>query len=119
MSMFSFSGGYVPARDLDAAAKWYAQVFGCESAESSDDSGERTLTLQFSEEDTGLMLCPSATSPANDLPPIIYTSKAAKANDLLVKRGVMVGPVQQDAQGTNFFEVRDCDGNLLEVSEEP
>jgi predicted enzyme related to lactoylglutathione lyase len=116
--MFSFSGGYVPVRDLDAAAKWYAQAFGCRYSEFTDDDGQRTLLLQFFEEDMGLMLG-SATCPPNDLPPIIYADKAEKANEYLSRRGVFTGPVQKDAQGTKFFEIRDCDGNLLEVSEEP
>jgi predicted enzyme related to lactoylglutathione lyase len=119
MSLFNFSGGYVPVRDLDAAAKWYAQTFGCRYSESTDDDGQRTIVPKFYDVDPGFMLGPSAAYDAPDPLPIIYTDKATKANDYLTRKGVMVGPVQQDSQGTNFFEIRDCEGNLLEVSEEP
>ena len=118
MSRFSFSGGYVPVRDLDAAARWYAQTLGCRFSESSDDEGQRTIDLYFDEDDPGMTLGP-LSYPPNDTPPILYTNNAAKANDYLSRKNVLADPVQQDAQGTKFFEIRDCDGNVLEISEEP
>jgi len=117
--MFSFTGGYVPVRDLDAAAKWYAQAFGCKFANSTDDDAQRTIVLQLDDDDLGFMLGPAATYPPNDLPPIIFTDRATKANEHLTRKGVLAGPIQQDEQGTKFFEIRDCDGNVIEVSEEP
>src|SRR5947207_14138467 len=39
--------------------------------------------------------------------------------DFLVSRGVNVGDIQQDGQGTHFFEMRDLEGNVIEISEEP
>ncbi len=119
MSLFSFTGGYVPIRDLDAAARWYSQTFGCRYSEAVDEDGERTINLYYDKEDLlGLMLAPT-TYPPNDVPPIIFTSNAAKANDQLSRKNVIAYPVQQDEQGTKFFEIRDCDGNALEISEEP
>ena len=106
-------------RDLDAAARWYAQTFGCRFSETQDDDGQRNINLYFDEEDIeGFLLAP-LTYPPNDLPPIIFTSNAVKANDQLSRKNIIAYPVQQDEQGTKFFEIRDCDGNALEISEEP
>jgi hypothetical protein len=33
-------------------------------------------------------------------------------------RGVQVGNVEQDRQGTHYFQVRDPEGNVIEVVEE-
>jgi len=33
--------------------------------------------------------------------------------------GVDVAEIQQDRQGTHYFEMRDLEGNVIEVSEEP
>jgi hypothetical protein len=117
MSMFSFAGGYVPVTDLSVTTAWYKQALDCFCSESTDDEGQPAVTLQFYRKDPGFMLCTSASH--NDLPPIIYTGNAAKAHEFLVGRGVTTTSVQQDEQGTKHFEITDCDGNLLEISEEP
>jgi hypothetical protein len=31
----------------------------------------------------------------------------------------MSGPIEKDRQGTQYFEMRDLEGNVIEVSEEP
>jgi len=36
-----------------------------------------------------------------------------------VSRGVNVGEIQEDRQGTHYFEMRDLEGSVIEVSEEP
>jgi hypothetical protein len=42
-----------------------------------------------------------------------------KAREVLSSRGVNVGDVQEDRQGTQYFQMRDLEGNLIEVAEEP
>jgi hypothetical protein len=49
----------------------------------------------------------------------LYTSNIKKAKELLSARGVSAGEIQQDAQGTHYFELRDLEGNAIEVTEEP
>ena len=50
---------------------------------------------------------------------MLYTSKADKARGALSSRGVIVGEIKGDRQGTHFFEMRDLEDNGIEVSEEP
>ena len=50
---------------------------------------------------------------------MLYTSDIGKACDLLTSRGVSVGPIEEDRQGTRHFMMRDLDGNEVEVTEEP
>jgi hypothetical protein len=47
------------------------------------------------------------------------TASAAKAREWLLARGVEVGPVQTDRQGTHFVEMRDLENNMIEICEEP
>jgi hypothetical protein len=42
-----------------------------------------------------------------------------KAREVLGFRGVNVGEIQEDRQGTHHFEMRDLEGNVIDVSEEP
>lgn len=117
--MFSFTGGYVPVRDLDAAARWYAHTFGCRFSEAVDDDGQRNINLHFGDDSEESFTLGPSSYPPNDAPPIIYTGNASKANEYLGRKNVIVYPVQQDGQGTKSFEIHDCDGNVLEISEEP
>jgi hypothetical protein len=50
---------------------------------------------------------------------MLYTSKLKKAREFLISCGVNVGEIQQDRQGTHYFEMRDPEGNVVEISEEP
>lgn len=50
--------------------------------------------------------------------PIIFCSKLKKAHDYLRGRGVAAGPIQHGG-GTEFFEVCDPEGNVIEVCREP
>jgi len=50
---------------------------------------------------------------------MLYASDVKKAREVLSSRGVNVGDIQEDRQGTHYFEMRDLEGNLIEVSEEP
>jgi len=49
---------------------------------------------------------------------LLYASNLKRAREFLISRGVNIGEIQQDRQGTHYFEVRDLEGTNLEVSEE-
>jgi len=46
------------------------------------------------------------------------TSQPTKAQEWLRARGVEAGPLQHGG-GMEFFEIRDSEGNVIEVSKEP
>jgi hypothetical protein len=46
------------------------------------------------------------------------SSDLKKAREFLISRGVNVTEMQQDRQGTHYFEMRDLEGNVIEVTEE-
>src|SRR2546430_3654111 len=50
--------------------------------------------------------------------PIIFCSKLKKAHEYLRGRGVAAGPIL-DGGGTEFFEVRDPENNVIEICREP
>jgi hypothetical protein len=60
-----------------------------------------------------------ALAPPEELSPRLYCSSAKKAREFLASRAVSVGEIQQDSQGTHYFEMRDMEGNLIEICEEP
>jgi hypothetical protein len=49
--------------------------------------------------------------------PVIFCDKLKKAHELLSGRGVLAGPIQ-DGGDTQFFEVSDSEGNVIQVCKE-
>ena len=116
---FHFNGGYVIVDDVKAAAEWYTRIFGCRAESMNDPETGPMLVLKFDDEDPGIALLGPPKPDGSEPPPIVNATKIGKAYELLRNRGASVGPLQKDAQGTQYFELRDCCGNVLEVAEEP
>jgi hypothetical protein len=49
---------------------------------------------------------------------VIFCDKLKKAHEHLSGRGVLAGPIQ-DGGDMQFFEIRDIEGNLIEICKEP
>jgi hypothetical protein len=49
--------------------------------------------------------------------PVIFCDKLKKAHELLSGRGILGGPIQ-DGGDTQFFEITDSEGNVIQVCKE-
>jgi hypothetical protein len=49
---------------------------------------------------------------------LVFCTNLQKAHEYLHSRGAAAGPIQ-DGGGTQFFEVRDPEGNTIEICKEP
>ena len=118
-----FSGWItIAVKNVDAAAQWYAQKFDLKNEGVTQEEGmSRACELMSRDRDmeTKILLCEKENDDAELDRPILNTANAAKARDWLLARGVEVGPVQTDRQGTRYIEMRDCEGNMVEICEEP
>ena len=120
MSRLFWSGGanYVGVSNLGAAVSWYKEKLSLWEIEADIDDSEGCVALGFSDNEYILALGPMG-KPTDELRPILYTTIIKKASEYVSSNGVVTGPIQQDAQGTHYFEIRDLDGNVTEVCEEP
>jgi hypothetical protein len=110
---------YIGVLDLAAATSWYVEKLGLQKIPAEMDDAEGCVTLSFSKKDrTALALGPRAKT-TDGVTPMLYASNLKKAREVLSSRGVNVGDVQKDRQGTHYFQMQDLEGNLIEVSEEP
>jgi hypothetical protein len=110
---------YIGVLDLTASTSWYIEKLGLQKVMVEMDDADGCVALGFSKKDqTAIALGPRG-KPADEATPRLYASNVKKASEILRSRGVNVGDVQQDRQGTQYFEIRDLEGNLIEVSEEP
>jgi catechol 2,3-dioxygenase-like lactoylglutathione lyase family enzyme len=106
---------YIGVRDARSASDWYIDKLGMRKLALS---AEGTVTLKFKAEDKPLILGPHDKFYPRPTP-MLYTRKIQKAKEILSSRGVHAGIIERDRQGTHYFDVRDSEGNLIEVSEEP
>lgn len=110
---------YIGVLDLVAATSWYKEKLGLQEVPAEIDDTEGCVALGFSKKDqTSVVLGPRGEA-TDGTTPMLYASNLKKAREALSSRGVSVGEVQQDRQGTHYFEMRDLEGNVIEVSEEP
>jgi hypothetical protein len=111
-------GTRIAVRDVAGSAQWYAEKFGLRKLAATEQTSKYGVALQFDEKTPPVILVPKdpvATRPA----PVFFTRKVEKVRNKLIVRGVSAGPIQQDRQGTRFFELLDGEGNTVEVSEKP
>jgi catechol 2,3-dioxygenase-like lactoylglutathione lyase family enzyme len=113
--------------NVAAASKWWIETFDCKPTDVPED-WDAVLPS-----DVALML------PGHDLPtillndvaevrkagyerlddhPILFCSKLSKAHEYLQGKGVATGPLQHGG-GTDFFEIRDPEGHVIEICREP
>jgi len=110
---------YIGVLDLTAATAWYIEKLGLQKVPVEMDDAEGCVALGFSKKDqTAIALGPRG-KPTDGTTPMLNASDVKKAREVLSSRGVNVGDIQEDRQGTHYFEMRDLEGNLIEVSEEP
>jgi hypothetical protein len=125
---FSAASIVLSYSNLEAAKKWWIDAFDCKVAKEPETWDNRlpsdvALKLPGYDEPT-ILLCSRAEieqahleipSPvASDM----FCNKLEKAHNYLSRRGVVPGPIQ-DGGDMRFFEVRDIEGNLIQICKEP
>lgn len=116
--------------DAKAAAEWYSDKFGLRVSELKDfsqgdwDDVALTMVCKFvdDEEYPGIYLMQLIPGKddgqrleGNDL---LYCTNLKDAAELLSSRGISLGAVQEDGDGSRYFFIQDPDGNKLQILEE-
>jgi hypothetical protein len=114
--------------NVEAAKLWWIKVFDCKAAKMPPDwdnplPSDVALRFPSGSEPTILLNAKAEVEQAGfDRPSpvasVIFCDKLKKAYDQLSVRGIPVEPIQ-DGGDTQFFEIRDLEGHLIEICEEP
>jgi len=111
--------------NLELGKRWWIETFDCKEVELPcwDDPLPSDVALTMpGDDEPAILLRDRMEDPDAGLSPaehhIIFCSKLKKAQEYLLGRGLTLGPIQ-DGGGTYFFEVRDREGNVIEICEEP
>ncbi len=114
--------------DLEAAKRWWINAFDCKVVKVPSEWDcplPSDVAFQLPGHETPTILLTSMAevkeagfSRPNPVTSVIFCNKLKKGHELLCARGVLAGPIQ-DGGDTEFFEVRDTEGNLVEICKEP
>jgi hypothetical protein len=114
--------------NVEAEKQWWIAAFDCKETPvpaNWDDPlpSDVALKLPGADEPT-IMLSDKAEivragyeNRENDHP-LVFCTNLKKAHEYLRGRIALAGPIQ-DGGGTQFFEVRDPEGNTIEICKEP
>jgi len=104
-------------RDIDSVAPWYVDKLGLRKSTESHWAESGAATYRFKEDGKSITLT-TKTSQGTEKTLILLTKRIGRMQGVLSARGIDVGPIGQDRQGTRYFEIHDPEGNAIEVVEE-
>jgi catechol 2,3-dioxygenase-like lactoylglutathione lyase family enzyme len=126
MALFWTDSIVLYSSNVEQAKRWWIEVFDCKQAKVPADWGDplpSDVALKLPGQDKPSILLSDRAERPVGLPsaterPIIFCNKLKKVYEYLEGRGAAPGPIQEGG-GTQFFEVRDPEGNVIEICKEP
>jgi hypothetical protein len=128
MSLFYTDSVTLAYSDVEGAKRWWIEAFDCKVAKVPPDwdcplPSDVALQLPGHDAPTILLNSKAEVEQAGfDRPSpvasVIFCNKLKKGHEQLTNRGVLSGPIQ-DGGDTQFFEIRDNEGHVIEVCKEP
>jgi len=104
-------------RDVDSVAPWYVDKLGLRRSADSPWVESGAASYRFKEDGKSITLT-TKTSYGTEKTLILLTKRIGRMRGVLSARGIDVGPIEQDRQGTRYFEIRDPEGNAIEIVDE-
>jgi hypothetical protein len=127
MALFRTDSLVLCYSNVVAAKQWWIETFDCSPAKVPADwdnplPSDIALKLPGDAEPTILLSDRAEVQKVgferqNDHP-IIFSDRLKKAREYLLSKDKAVGPIQ-DGGGTQFFEIRDGESNVIEICKEP
>ncbi len=127
MALFRTDSVTLCYTNVEAAKQWWINAFDCKQVKIPpewDSSLPSDVALRLPDHDQPTVLLSARTEveqagfDRSSIVPVIFSDKLKKAHERLSSRGVLAGPIQSDSE-TEFFEVRDTEGNVIEICKEP
>jgi catechol 2,3-dioxygenase-like lactoylglutathione lyase family enzyme len=104
-------------RDIDSLSPWYVGKLGLRRLSENDLGEAGVAAFRFKEDGNSVVLTTRAGFGTGKTP-MLFTKKIGKMREVLAIRGINVGTIERDRQGIRHFEIRDPEGNEIEVVED-
>jgi catechol 2,3-dioxygenase-like lactoylglutathione lyase family enzyme len=117
-SPFSVQAGTrILVKNIAAVSPWYTEKLGLRKLAESPIKEPEAAIFVFKRDGKPIVLTTRSDFRTGKTP-ILFTKKIGKMRDVMMARGVEVGNIERDRQGIQYFEIRDPEGNEIEVVEE-
>jgi predicted enzyme related to lactoylglutathione lyase len=107
----------IRVQNIDSVSPWYAEKLGLRKFGGNDLGEPAAVAFRFKEDGKPVVLTTRGDLGAGETP-MLFTKKIGEMRNILEARGVNVGIIERDRQGVRYFEIRDPEGNEIEVVEE-
>ncbi len=114
--------------NVEAAKQWWIKAFDCRAMKVPSEwdnplPSDVALGLPGYSEPTILLSDRAEAEQAQvgqpaTVAPILFCDKLNKAQEWFSGRGIITAPIQEDSE-TQYFEIRDLEGNSIEICREP
>lgn len=104
-------------RNINGVMPWYVEKLGLRKLTENEFGESDVATFRFKEGGNSVVLT-TRGGFRTDKTPMLFTRKIGKMRDVMMARGVNVGTIERDRQGIQYFEIRDPEGNEIEVVED-
>ena len=108
---------HIVVRDIGSVSPWYVGKLGLRKL-PGNQSGEAGVETYCFKDDGNAIVLTTKRGFETQPTPMLFTKKIGKMKYVLMARGVEVGPIERDRQGTRYFAMQDPEGNVIEVVEE-
>ena len=109
-------GVRVNVQDPNAVAAWYTEKLGLRRVEHAAGGVSGRLYLKGKEDGNPIVLVPPSPFRSYTYP-LLFTESLDSMREVLSARGAEVGQIERDRMGTRNFEIRDPEGNVIDVVE--
>jgi predicted enzyme related to lactoylglutathione lyase len=104
-------------RDVEAVSPWYVEKLGLRKLAEAPPAEPSAAIFRFKADGNSIILTTRGGFQTGKTP-ILFTKKIGRIRDVMAARGVDVGAIEQDRQGSHYFQIHDPEGNAIEVVEE-
>lgn len=128
MTLFYTDSVTLAYTDVAAAKRWWVDAFDCKVVSVPSDWDcplPSDVALQLPGHDGPTILLNSKVEVqqagfdrSSPVASVIFCNNLKKGHDHLASRGVLAWPIQ-DGGDTQLFEIRDTEGNVIEICKEP
>jgi predicted enzyme related to lactoylglutathione lyase len=108
---------HIRVRNIQAVSPWYVEKLGLRKLTESEFGESDAASFGFKQDGNSVVLTTRGGFRTGKTP-ILFTKKIGKMRNVMMARGVEVGDIQYDRQGIRYFDIRDPEGNEIEVVEE-
>jgi predicted enzyme related to lactoylglutathione lyase len=109
---------HILVHNVESVSPWYAEKLGLLKVAEREFHDPDSVKFKFKEDGKSVVLT-TRTGFRTGKTPIFFTKKIERMRRIMTDRGIYVPAIEKDRQGISYFQIRDPEGNEIEIVQEP